>query len=286
VNFAGLPASRFWELEDARIAYGLVPVGPTDIAQLLMVEYASSYGNDWFIVPMTMPVGSVTRVDSLVVTDTFGVRNLIRPIGDPALPTPFFSMWQPSFFGSSTHAVNRFFLPPTLPRTLDSGPLEEVMLLRDEMANVAWAIEYTVENPLERPTIRYESSDAAPPPAVSTTVPRYVLATTVPINWIPLLPVQPDPAAANPKLSRLRRGRVVQTSGPPSHAVGDLLNSSSELLLYDEEVPRDGVRLTRQRRMTRWTDGSTWVWTSFRNQVGRGEGRSALEFDRVIDPGS
>ena len=61
-----------------------------------MIEYASSYGNDWFVVPLTLPVGSVTRVDSLVVTDTFGVRSLVRPIGDPALPPAFFSMWQPS----------------------------------------------------------------------------------------------------------------------------------------------------------------------------------------------
>ena len=86
VTFPGAPAPRFWEMEDARLAYGLVPVGPTDLAHLMMIEYASSYGNDWFVVPLTLPVGSVTRVDSLVVTDTFGVRNLVRPIGDPALP--------------------------------------------------------------------------------------------------------------------------------------------------------------------------------------------------------
>ena len=73
---------------------GCVPVGPTDLAQLLMIEYVSSYGNDWFVVPLTLPVGSVTRVESLVVTDTFGVRNLIRPIGDPAIPPPHFSLWQ------------------------------------------------------------------------------------------------------------------------------------------------------------------------------------------------
>src|SRR6185295_812983 len=225
VTFPGAPAPRFWEVEDARVAYGLVPVGPTDLAHLMAIEYASSYGNDWFVVPLTLPVGSVTRVDSLVVTDTFGVRSLIRPIGDPALPAPFFSMWQVTNMNPGTGpkaAVNRFFLPPTLPRTLDSGPLEEVRLMRDEMANVAWAIEHTVESPIERPAIRYETNGAVPAAPASTTLPRYVLSTTVPTNWIPLLPVQPDPTTANPKLSRLRRGRVLQTSGPPSQAVGDL----------------------------------------------------------------
>ena len=46
-------------MEDARLAYGLVPVGPTDLAHLMMIEYASSYGNDWFVVPLTLPVGSI-----------------------------------------------------------------------------------------------------------------------------------------------------------------------------------------------------------------------------------
>src|SRR4030095_1008663 len=67
ISFPGSPAPRFWEMEDARIAYGLVPVGPTDLAHLLMIEYASAYGNDWFVLLLTLPVGSVTRVDSLVV---------------------------------------------------------------------------------------------------------------------------------------------------------------------------------------------------------------------------
>ena len=119
-------------MEDARIAYGLVPVGPTDLAHLMMIEYASTYGNDWFVVPLTLPVGSVTRVDSLVVTDTFGVRSLVRPIGDPALPQPFFSMWQmaqkvtSSFSAAPLRPIpNRFFLPPTLSTSLDSAPLED-----------------------------------------------------------------------------------------------------------------------------------------------------------------
>ena len=85
LTFRGMPAPRFWELEDALIDYGLTPVGPTDLAHLMMIEYANSYGNDWFVVPLTLPIGSLTRVDSLVVTDSFGVRSLLRPIGDRSL---------------------------------------------------------------------------------------------------------------------------------------------------------------------------------------------------------
>jgi hypothetical protein len=51
-------------MEDATLAYGLLPVGPTDLAQLMMIEYDSSYGNDWYVVPLTLPIGSLTRIDS------------------------------------------------------------------------------------------------------------------------------------------------------------------------------------------------------------------------------
>jgi hypothetical protein len=300
VNLPGIPAPRFWEMEDARLAYGLVPVGTTDLAQLMMIEYVSSYGNDWFVVPLTLPVGSVTRVESLVITDTFGVRSLIRPIGDPAIPPPNFSLWQPSFrsasaFSAATIARNRFFLPPTLTRTIDSGPLEEVLFMRDEMANLAWAIERTVESPIEQPAVRYEARDAAPvelpPDPATASLPRYLLSTQVPPNWIPLLPVQiPNPAfpaTAGQILSRLERGAVLQPdgSGRVHSATGEVLRSLGNQLLYDEEVPREGARITRQRRLARWTDGSTWLWTSYRNQVGRGEGSSQLKFDQLIEPG-
>jgi hypothetical protein len=300
VNFPGIPAPRFWEMEDARLAYGLVPVGPPDLAQLLMIEYVSSYGNDWFVVPLTLPVGSVTRVESLVITDTFGVRNLIRPIGDPAIPPANFSLWQSSFRNPNTSsaakvATNRFFLPPTLTRTIDSGPLEDVLLMRDEMANLAWAIERTVESPIEQPAQRYEAPDPVlriPPldPAVAD-LPRYLLSTGVPRNWIPLLPVQiPNPAfpgVPGQILSRLKRAGVLEPNGYGTiyAFTGEILGSLGAKLLYDEEVPREGARLTRQRRMARWTDGSTWVWTSYRNQVGLGEGSSQLKFDQVIEPG-
>jgi len=296
----GAPAQRFWELEDAKIAYGLLPTGPTDLAHLLLIEYAGSYGNDWYVLPLELRVGTVTRVDSLVVTDTFGVRSLLRPIGDPALPAPHFSMWQPSDLRAPGERLgtlrdpartqdprvgapvpNRFFLAPSIGRSIDGGPVEDVLFMRDEMANVAWAIEQTVESPVERPVPR---GDTAVPPPEADGLPRYLLASAVPDNWIPLLPVQLP--GTGPVQSRLRVGQVLQPdgSGRTHPAVGQILAAATDGLLYDEEVPREGVRVTRSRRMARWTDGSTWVWSGLRRQIGRGEGSSALTFDHLIEP--
>ncbi len=164
VTFRGAPAARYWEFEDARIEYGLLPVGPTDLAQLLMIEYASSYGNDWFVVPLTLPVGSLTAVNSLVVTDSFGVRTLLRPIGDRALPQSHWRMFQLSYLRrAGKEAIagaepNLFFLPPALARSVESTAIEEVLFMRDEMANLAWAIERSIESPIEHPNPRTDSS--------------------------------------------------------------------------------------------------------------------------------
>ncbi|MDM0109518.1 hypothetical protein QTH97_31650 [Variovorax sp. J22R24] len=293
VGFRGAPAARFWEMEDARIAYGLLPVGPTDLAQLMVIEYAGSYGNDWFVVPLTLPVGSLTRVESLVVTDTFGVRSLLRPIGDPALPPPHWSMWQLGCLRRAGEApidspqTNLFFLPPSLGRVIEGGVLEDVLLMRDEMANLAWAIERSTESPVEQAVQRIENdAGTSPPTGRADGSLHYVLSSTVPANWIPLLPVQL--AAEDGKIvQRLRRGAVLQPDGSRKihPAQGTVLNAGTQLLLYDEEVPREGAHVTRARRMARWTDGSTWVWTSFRRQVGRGEGSSALRFDQVEGEG-
>jgi hypothetical protein len=299
VTFRGSPAPRFWEMEDALIAYGLVPVGPTDLAQLMMIEYASGYGNDWFVVPLTLPVGSVTSVNSLVVTDSFGVRTLLRPIGDRALAAANWSMWQHAYLRrAGTDAVarpasNLFFMPPASGRVIDATPLEDVLMMRDEMANIAWAIERSIESPIEQ-AIRRDALGAAsadtPLPAATpddpNAPPLYLLASTVPPNWIPLLPVQLTDPVSGRIVSRLRRGAVRQSDGSPKihPALGQVLNAAQPLLLYDEEVPREGVHVTVRRRLARWIDGSTHVWTAYRRSVGRGEGSSGLRFDRTIEP--
>ena len=51
------------------------------------------------------------------------------------------------------------------------------------------------------------------------------------------------------------------------------------LELFEEEVPREGVRVTRSYQYTRWFDGSTHLWIGRRKEVGRGEGSSGLRFD-------
>ena len=66
-------------------------------------------------------------------------------------------------------------------------------------------------------------------------------------------------------------------------AHGELLNARARLALFDEEIPREGVRVTRQFERTRWIGGSTLLWVGLRKHVGKGEGSSALRFDSAGD---
>jgi hypothetical protein len=46
---------------------------------MLLSDFALLYGGDWQVAPVQIPFGSVVRIDSVVVTDTFGVRTLVPP---------------------------------------------------------------------------------------------------------------------------------------------------------------------------------------------------------------
>jgi hypothetical protein len=300
VSFRGMPAPRFWEFEDAQVDFGSVDAGPTDLARMLLVEFALTYGNDWFVIPVEVEVGSLYKTRSLVITDTFGVRTIVKPHGESiaspqsALPNSSWRMFQLSDTRGSQSpqseltrpASNLFFLPPSLLRSMDNRPIEEVLFLRDEMANLAWAIERVIESPADQPLNRSDvyieekrRRELASPSAPSSTTEmlRYRLTTEVPDYWIPLMPVRTNEGL------RLRRGAMLNTDGVPKsvHGLGSILEPAHELSLFEEEVPREGIRVTRSYQFTRWIDGSSHFWVGRRKAVGRGEGSSGLRFDSL-----
>jgi hypothetical protein len=68
----------------------------------------------------------------------------------------------------------------------------------------------------------------------------------------------------------------------PVRPRGRLLQGA-EVVLREEEVPREGARVTRAYQLARWIDGTTFVWLGRRKAIGRGEGSSGLRFD-VMGP--
>jgi hypothetical protein len=130
------PADRFWEFEDANVNFAIIDGRPTDLARLSMVEFSLVYGNDWFI-------RSVSHAGWLGFSnqDVHGAGHLwlwTRSIGPSTNSgTPPWSVFNIS--GGQAPA-GAFFLAPTLTDTIESTPIEEVALFRDEMANMVWGV--------------------------------------------------------------------------------------------------------------------------------------------------
>lgn len=288
VRYRGMPVDRWWEFEDAKVNFGSADAGPADLARMLMIEFALVYGNDWFVIPVELPVGAVFTTRSLVVTDTFGVRTLDEPslVKDPT--------WRMFDLTGGDAKNNPFFLPPALVHGLHGEPVEDVLFLRDETANLVWAVERTVTGPgglpydrivearERREALRRLQGLPQPLPEEPSDELRYRLSTEVPAPWIPLVPQQVDAQSGQ---VRLRRGALLLANGTQEVATarGAVLGGD-ELSLYEEEVPRSGVRVTRQWQQVRWQDGSTHLWLGRTKQTGRGEGSSGLRFD-TIEPG-
>jgi hypothetical protein len=268
-SYPGMPAERWWELEDNQIDFGAIQTLPGDLTGLVLLQFAVTYGNDWFVVPIDLKIGTLLRIRAVTVTDSFGIATSVPSFSQTAAA----DNWRMFTLSSVLPPdANWFFLPPALGPSLYGPALESVLLARDEMANMAWAIEKQVQDPTGKTVDRmYALPEQATATAAGTAL-RYQLATVVPDNWIPLVPVRAG--AAN--RIRLRRGVLGATGAVPK---GKILAPAGPLVLEDEEVPRSGARVTRAFQYARWCDGSTHLWIGRRKDPGRGEASSDLQFD-------
>src|SRR5262249_49474946 len=136
--------------------------GPEDIGRLLLTEFVLNYGNDFFWMPVDLPVGSVTTITELIIQTSFGdtVNVPAAAAADRAAGrAPGFAMFQHTVVGQglATGTSDALVLLPTGPLPLHGEPLEDVLLRRDEQADLAWALERAVPGPSGRPVSRHEA---------------------------------------------------------------------------------------------------------------------------------
>ena len=116
----------------------------------MMMEFALVFANDWFVVPWTLPVGSLARVNGIALTTVFDERLWIEPVvqGVGAAGWESWSMFAltDSTGGQQVQPAELAILPVS-PKVQEGAPLEDVLLVRDEMANMVWAIEHQVPLP-------------------------------------------------------------------------------------------------------------------------------------------
>ena len=270
-----------------------------------------TYANDWFLVPYTLPMGSIVRIKGMAVTNVFGERTWVEAAGrGPDDDWQRWAMFLVNIKGKGNEAADTsLLLLPTAPKVQEGRPIEEVMLVRDEIANMVWGIEKTIPLPtgegkpgreaaqeirvfFEKDLERRLGAPPVPPPAAEGAKIRYQVMNTVPEDWTPFIPVHRDGDIREIQLQRAAMPRILEGDPAKPRKVRPrtalLRQGLDEVVaqayfVHEEEVPRAGVLVTQSFQRTRWRDGSVFIWLGVRKQTGRGEGSSGLAFDRIVD---
>jgi hypothetical protein len=304
VEFDGMPDTRWWSFEDRKTNLGEVSPSTTDLAKLLLMEFALVYANDWFVIPFRLPVNSVARVDALMVTNTFGEHHWIDPSG--SRPGDAWQRWEMFRLAGARTDRPGLVLPALTAKTQSGDPIEVVNFIRDEMANMVWGVECTIplvsgygragrESAVE--TRHYFEKQVAAFGGVAPELPfrakvSYLAMTRVPEHWIPFMPVHVDGDNREVQLQRSKMLRLIdgdhrapETIAPRTSLLREGLDESPKraYFLHEEEVLRAGIRVTQSFQRTRWVDGQVYVWLAAAKQTGRGEGSSGLAFDQLSD---
>ncbi len=261
VTFPGMPASRLWTIEDSTVNIDGLQAAPEDVAAMLVLEFALSYSDEFYLLPMPLPVGSLWAITGLTVTDTFAVTTSVPPADALSL----FTLDQRRGSGHSPWSV----LFPSVIDSRTSAATELVELRRDEVADLFWAVERRVtasDGTIVDRDAAVAASRAAQPTATGGR--SYHLHTAVPSNWYPLMPSPGAPAGLS--LSSVA-GQL-----PPSGAV---LAGVAVAPIAQEEVTRVGKKITRRWRYTRGADGSQQLWSGRRVEPAPPAASIRLRFD-------
>ena len=276
LRYPGMPADRYWQLEEGSVDVSAIEAQPHDLARLCLAEFALVSGDDWLVVPLDGKVGAVNQVRDVTVTTTFGEVLTIPEAGTERRGRGFRMFEVTSAKGDSLPGV---VLPPIAATPLLGEPVEEVAFVRDEAANMAWGVERIVPGRSGDP--RRRSAEAqptrpAPPDDLAPDDVLYELEVPVPAHWIPLVPVSTGYGTVG-----LRKGAMLKDGRPVPAA--SLLLEPTPLTFPAEEIPREGITVRAVPALARRRDGSYARWTGHRIQTGRGEGSSGFASDEARD---
>ena len=253
LQIPGMPSPWFWEVEDPGADASRIEVGPSDTARMLLVEAALAFAPDWFLLTLRLPVASLSNIDSLQITDTFGITTTIGAVDDVRADANW-SLWKLS---QGAGKLRYLLLPPPNISFITGEPVEEVAITRDEAANLAWALHRVPAPPAQAATAVAGEGDLV-----------YVPMTPLPDARVPLV------------LTEGTEGRFLVEA----EMVGRAATTPTELMaagfrVRDEEVPDEGLTLRRRYELGRTPDGVLRLWVSREAAPGARMASSGLRFD-------
>jgi len=324
VLFPGAPAARWWEFEDRRVDFGQVTGHAADWGRMLLQEFMFLYQNDWHTVPYAVAPGTVCQVENLEVTDVFGQTYRVQPAGagqrpeDPASATPvlidndasrwrLFAQTDPAAAPGAPALAPVLYVPAAALSPQAGRPSEQVSFRREEATNLVWAVETIVPDGFAggldgtaaaaqtAETLRRQAPALpATTPAAAADAPtyRYTLASAVPENWLPFVPVRAADGRQALEQGLLPRQVPGRTFLPteaayyvqPRTPLLQLHGPTAPYRLHEHEVPAAGLRVEGRSYRARWHDGRVLNWFGRQRGPAQPGGSSGLAFD-LLTPG-
>ena len=287
VRFTGMPAARWWEIESSSVDFGSLQAATTDTGALLLAQFALLYSTDWLSISLPVPRGSLAQIMRLDVTDVFGISTTVPDA--QASSAPLFQLFRIRGDGS-LHAL---LVPHAVARRVQSTALEEVQFVRDELANLAWAIEARVSDGIADSTdgrasavaieqrLRALAGEGALERPLQDNAAHlaYRLATEVMPHMIPLAPVMRDQLV----LRRSAIPRVIE--GQPItriRARTQLMRRPARYEIDATAVPPSGVTVRAVWRRARSSDGRTHTWFAYERIPAARASAVGLVFDQLV----
>ncbi|MEO1517706.1 MAG: hypothetical protein AAFV95_21970 [Bacteroidota bacterium] len=298
LQFPGIPNRRWWEVENRTTSYGNIGAQPNELANLVLAEFGMLYSNDWFVIPVNVPVGHLIRCNSIVLTDNFGQKTSIEHY-EEAQSNPNWSL-----FDMSRKRENAFLLiPPVMPSGMESAAVEKVHFTRDELANLVWAIEHTIPDEAKGQADgraaaarvkQYLQDLTGAADAFRKDIPEdselhYQFSSQIAEHWIPFVPVQMkegerEIAFQRASLPRQLPGHDTKPVRPQTTLLQEGLLADRWIrpfYIHEEEIPKSGISVKKSWQRVRWHDGRIVLWMGYQKTNGQGEKYGALQFDQL-----
>ena len=269
LDFAGMPNPRFWTFEDRSVQFDLIDVlSNPDVepspATLMVLDFALSYSDDWFLLPIALDAWSLFDATDVAVTDVFGDVTVAQP--PEAAGTSF--DWTRAEHASHSRTCS---WPRARPRP-----------------STVRRSRRCTSSPTKWPTWRGAWSgwcrmppgtrvNASGPPAPQTAATPTGLVWTLappspPGNWFPLLPTT---------IGRLALGALwsARTQRPAGQVLAEL--RASRQPLHQSEVPPEGAQVSRRWQSARAIDGTLHFWIGRSKTPRLTDTAPAVRFDVV-----
>lgn len=248
-EFKGMPNSRWWTFDDSNVNLGDISRPNLNFLSMLLIEFSMIFPQDWYVLPLKQEIGSIRLVNSVKIIDSFGNITKINPVTDNTPDESMWSVFSLSGKGEIQSLGSRLLLlPNTVVQSLESYPIEEVTIARDELANMVWAIERKYQGSggtVNRDDIESANPTASIPFSKNDIIDVYRLMSRVAFNWIPYVPRK---LGIDNKRIVFRRGRtdIHATRNNPQFK-GELLKGST--IINEEEIPSIPIKLLRYYKL-------------------------------------